>query len=303
MNSIHLCSGHDKQKALIFSLCPKELLTEDGQKLQSFASKSSGIYTDIPGGTGPFGGAWTPAVGNPISLERNGEVTPLPANYVPKKRDVFIVRVMVPLDTPKAIVFENRFSGIITEEGWDGTTQAIGQVLRPVIGIGRFYGSQYAEVGALRANHSGVICISVSPRGQLGGFQILPKAHAMSAEMIGARSLTQWMVIGPLDARAPSWEGVAPFYRDYLRPCWTPGSEHYYVDIRVKDGPWQPIPPMGLVADEMKPLPDWAPSALSRVTHIRINFPNPDPRSNAPRVPTVAATPSQAQTPGAASAQ
>ncbi|HOF88590.1 MAG TPA: hypothetical protein PLZ36_10870 [Armatimonadota bacterium] len=303
VNSIHLCSGHDGQKAFLFSLCPKELISEEGKKLQSFAAKSAGIYTDIPGGTAIFGGAWSPAVGSPLGLERHGEVTPLPANYIPKKGDIYIIRVMMPLDTPRAIVFENRFSGIITEETWDGTSRPVGQVLKPVVGIGRFYGGQYAEAGALRANHSGVICISVSPRGQLGGFQILPKAHAMSAEMISARSLTQWMVIGPLDARAPSWEGVAPFYRDYLRPCWTPGSEHYYVDIRVKDGPWQPIPPMGLLADQTKPLPDWAWNALAHVTHIRINFPNPTPRSTAPQVPTVAATSSPAQSPGAASVQ
>jgi hypothetical protein len=306
VNSIHICSGHGEKadEDYLFSLCPKELMTANGQKLQSYHTKNSGIFTDISGGTSLFGGFWTPAVGNPVYLEHDGELQPLPAAYVPKKGDIFVIRVLAPLDTPKAIVFENRFSGLITEVGWDEKERVIGQVLQPAVGIGRFFGSQYAEVGALRANHSGVICISVSPRGQLGGFQILPKGHAMSAEMVGARYRTQWMVIGPVDARAPSWEGVAPFYRDYLRPCWSPGSEHIYVDIRVKDGPWQPIPPMGLSLDESKPLPDWAWTALGRVTHIRINLPNPNPPpSTAPVVPAVATTPTPAQSPAASSAQ
>jgi hypothetical protein len=83
------------------------------------------------------------------------------------------------------------------------------------------------------------------------------------------------MVVGPLDARAPSWEGVAPLYRDYLRPCTVVGGESVFAEIRVKDGPWQPIPPMGFPASDAIPLPAWADMALERVTHIRINFPRP----------------------------
>lgn len=277
VNSIHICSGHDDKASTddLFSVCPKELMSDAGMRLQSYVSKNAAIFTDIPGGAGIFGGYWSPASGTPVYLEQNGELAPLSPKYTPRVGDVLVLRVLVPLDLPKAIVFENRFSGLITEIAWDDTEKVIGQVLQPVVGIGRFFGSQYADVGALRANHSGVICISVSPRGQLGGFQIIPKGHAMSPEMINARHLTQWMVVGPLDARAPSWEGVAPLFRDYLRPCWVPGGESVYADIRVKDGPWQPIPAMGFPADNAIPLPAWADMALERVTHIRINFPHP----------------------------
>lgn len=277
VNGLHVCAGHSDKgdEDFLFSICPKEIMTDAGQKLQSFMTVDSTIFTDIPGGSGIFGGFWAPAPNNPVSLEQNGELKPLPQGYVPKIDDILILRVMVPTDLPKAIIFENRFSGFITEIGWDDHEHIIGQVLKPVMGIGRFFGSQYADVGELRANHSGVICISVSPKGQLGGFQIIPKGHAMSPEMVNARRLTQWMVVGPLDARAPSWEGVAPLFRDYLRPCWVPGGESVYVDIRVKDGPWQPIPPMGFPADETVPLPAWADMALEHVTHIRISFPHP----------------------------
>lgn len=289
VNAIHIRTGYNAtdDKGVVFTIQPAEMLTESGRLLQSFFSADSSIYTDIPAGTGIFGGHWAPILGNPILLEQNGVLAPLPEMYAPRKGDVFVITVLRPADSPKAIVFENRFGGFITVVGWDDAEKTIGQVLKPVAGIGRFLGTQYADAGRLRANHNGVIDISVAPFGQVGGIQIIPRAHAMSPEMTRARTMTQWMVVGPLDARDPSWEGTAPLFRDYLQPSWSSDDwdhpdwrerieSRLLVEVRMNNGPWQPIPRYALDPDLSKPFPDWANTVLQDMTHLRILLPVPE---------------------------
>lgn len=286
VNAIHIRTGYNAKddKGVVFSLLPKEMLTEAGKKLQSFYSQDASIYTDIAGGSGIFGGQWAPVLGNAVALNHQGTLVPLPENYTPHKGDIFVICVLRPLDSPKAIVFENRFGGLITIVGWDDSTKLIGQVLKPVEGVGRFWGAEYTGLGRLRANHNGVIDISASPLNAVGGIQILPRDHAMSPEMTRARTMTQWMVVGPLDARDPSWEGVAPLFRDYLYPNWTPDDltaadwkerllAHILIEVRLQNGPWQPIPSFVLDPDVNKPLPEWANTALQEMTHLRILLP------------------------------
>lgn len=291
VNAIHIRTGYNakQDKGVVFSIVPADLLSAEAQRKRaavSYLSPDSSIYTDIPPGTKLFGGDWSPILGNPIALETPAGLTPLPENYVPKQGDVFIIRVMQPLDTPQMFVFENRFGGLITEVGWDGTTKVIGQVLKPVQGIGRFTGSVYTDVGRLRANHAGVIDISVSRFGDMGGFQIIPREHAMSTEMERARTMTQWMVIGPLNALDPSWEGVAPLFLDYLHPSWAADdwdspdwlrrvTSRVLVSVRIKDGDWTGMPAFALNPDMTAPFPDWANTALKDITHIRILLPVP----------------------------
>jgi len=292
VNAIHVRTGYNAKddKGVVFSLLPLEMSSEtyrQVQEKQSFMSPDASIYTDIPAGTGMFGGDWSPILGNPIALETPDGLNPLPEGYAPKQGDVFIVRVLQPVDTPHAFIFENRFGGFIIEEGWDGSQQVIGQVLKPVQGVGRFSGTAFCDVGRLRANHNGVIDISTSKMGDTGGFQIIPREHAMSPEMTRARTMTQWMVVGPLNALDPSWEGVAPLFRDYLRPSY--GADDWsspealrlitsrvQVDVKIKDGKdWQGMPAFKLDPDMSKPFPDWANTALQDVTQIRIVLPVP----------------------------
>ncbi|HEY3417677.1 MAG TPA: hypothetical protein VGM23_12400 [Armatimonadota bacterium] len=288
VNAIHIRTGYNAKddKGIVFSLLPRELTSEAGIKLASFLSPDASIYTDIPGGTGIFGGHWAPILGNPVYLEQAGALQRMPDGYVPHRGDVLTIPVMEAVDAPQEIIFENRFGGFITLVDWDDHATVIGQVLKPVAGVGRFTGSQYTGVGRLRANHNGVICVSVSPAGTIGGFQILPREHAMSPEMVRARTMTQWMVVGPLDARDTSWEGVAPLFFGYLRPSWSDDdwagpdwlrkvTGRTLVDVRIKNGPWQPMPSYQFDPDLNKPLPDWCMTALQDVTHIRINLPVP----------------------------
>jgi len=292
VNAIHIRTGYNanQDRGVVFSVVPLETSTEEGKELQarlSYLSPDSTIYTDMPAGTGIFGGDWAPILGNPVLLETSAGLTPFPLNAAPRKGDVLVIPVLQPVDSPQAFIFENRFGGFITELGWDGKQTVIGQVLKPVCGVGRFTGARYADVGRLRANHNGVIDIGLAHHGETAGFQIIPREHAMSPEMERARTFTQWMVIGPLDARDPSWEGTAPLFLNYLRPSYAPDdyespdwlkkiTSRVLIDCRINGGPWTAMPHFSIDPDMNKPLPAWAMTALVNVTHIRILLPVPE---------------------------
>jgi hypothetical protein len=291
VNAIHIKAGFNEKenRGIIFSLSP-DSNTETGKtSLQSEVSPGSSAFTDIPGGTGIFGGPFTPFVGNPLFLDndKNSDLKPLPENYVPKLGDVWTILIKRPIRYPREVIFENRFGGLITIQYRGEEPRVIGQVLRPVQGIGRFVGSYFSEVGRLRANHNGVIDVSTSPYGKVGSFQIVPANHAMSPETHYIRELTQWMVVGPVSALDPSWEGVSPLYSSFLRPRydrndvwdqdWIEGlAGRFYFDVKtlgknrvVSD--WHPMP--SLSVDAKASLPSWAGTALANVTHLRIVFP------------------------------
>jgi hypothetical protein len=289
VNAIHLKAAQNvpENRGVIWSLAPRADTAAGRVSLQSEVSPGSAVFTDIPGGSGIFGGPFTPFVGNPIFLDndKNNDLKPLPDNYVPALGNVWVIVIERPRHYPRQIVFENRFGGLITIEyrGPGEKPRPIGQVLRPVLGVGRFIGSYFSEVGRLRANHAGVIDISTSPRGKVGSFQIVPANHAMSPETNYIRELTQWMVVGPVSALDPSWEGSAPLYSSFLRPRYDRLDWYnddplerfiFQVKVREKNGQisdWKPMPTFSLEADA--PLPKWAGTALSNVTHIGIFFP------------------------------
>ncbi|HIE52676.1 MAG TPA: hypothetical protein EYP85_13045 [Armatimonadetes bacterium] len=281
VNALHLKADHNERddRGVVFSLVPQEAGRPD---YRSGANPTASIYTDIPAGTGIFGGGWAPFVGNPIFLEREEGLEALPRGYVPRRGDALVILVQRPAKYPCEIVFENRFGGLITLRYSDLQQKVIGQVLRPVLGIGRFAGTRFAAKGRLRANHPGVIDISTSPVGQVGGFQIVPANHAMSPETWYVRQYTQWLVVGPLNALDPSWEGVAPLFSYFLQPRYAPDDlrslgrlvrrVQVQVKLRGQEG-WQLMPQRVAPADPNAPLPEEAYTALKEVTHIRILLP------------------------------
>lgn len=287
VNAIHLKAGQNtaENRGVIWSLAPAGDNAAGMASIQTEVSPQSAAFTDIRGGSGIFGGPFTPFVGNPILLDTGAGtgLQPLPNNYVPKVGDSWTILIQRPSHYPKQIIFENRFGGLITIQYRGQEPKVIGQVLRPVVGIGRFTGSYFSEVGRLRANHNGVIDVSTSPYGGVGSFQIVPANHAMSAETHYIRELTQWMVIGPVSALDPSWEGVAPMYSSFLRPRYDTNdinfpdaieglAGRFYFDV-MKRGKteWEPMPTFWVYAN--KPLPQWANTALADVDKIRIVFP------------------------------
>ena len=286
VNAIHLKAGNNtkEDRGIIWSLSPTSETEAGKNSLQSEVSPQSAAYTDIPGGSGIFGGVYTPFVGNPIFLDndRNNTLAPLPDKYVPKLGDSWVIQIRRPIKYPREIIFENRFGGLITIRYPNEQPKVIGTVLRPVLGIGRFVGSYFSSVGRLRANHNGVIDISTSPRGVVGSFQIVPANHAQSPETHYIRELTQWMVVGPVSALDKSWEGTAPLFSQFLRPRYDENDiNEPFLDSLVarfafevqKKGKtnWETMPTFWVLAN--KPLPNWAGTALANVERIRIDFP------------------------------
>ncbi len=287
VNAIHLKAGNnvEENRGVIWSLSPLAETEAGKNSLQSEVSPQSAAFTDIPGGSGLFGGFFTPFVGNPIFLDndRNNQLTPLPDGYVPKLGESWVIEVRRPQRYPREIVFENRFGGLITIQYRGEQPKVIGTVLRPVVGIGRFVGSYFSDVGRLRANHNGVIDVSTSPRGVVGSFQIVPANHAQSPETHYIRELTQWMVVGPVSALDASPEGAAPLFSRFLRPRYDVSdisdpdpveglAGRFYFDVKkIGKADFEPMPRLWVLAS--KPLPSWAGTALKDVEKIRIVFP------------------------------
>lgn len=292
VNAIHVKTGHNAKldRGIIFSILPKEQL-KPRKGYTSYLSPNSSIYTNIEGGSLIFGGEYAPYVGNKFYLLQDNNLTAPTHNYVPKIGDRIIIKVTLPHPYPKEIIFENRFGGLIYMKYYyiERNPKVIGQVLRPVLGVGRFLGTHYTAKGRVRANHSGVIGISTSPYGKIGGFQIIPANHAMSPEMIYARKLTQWMVVAPINAKDPSMEGVAPLFSSYLSPRYNKDDikkdnwrqlfrERARVEAKYKGKTgWHPLPTYWLYLH--KKLPDEAFTVLKDITHIKILFPLFDKRT------------------------
>jgi len=304
VNAIHIkvANNPDSGRGMVFSIVP-------GAKTVGAAVASSSIHTDMAGGTGIFGG-YGPLVNSPVYLDTDGDLTPLQPDYVPADGDVIQIIRLDPELQPLYCTFENKFGGRIFIEYADEPERLIGQVLRPVVGIGRFDGTLYAAPGRLRANHCGVIDISTSPLGKIGGFQIVPREHAGSAEVGYIREQTQWMVVGPADVRDPSWEGTAPLFAGYLLPSYRSDDingnhddwmcralSRLMVQVRYENGRWENMPRICIdpqaetdnaddsergrkrlwhIQSSLKPyspLPGDAFIALRGVSHLRIVFP------------------------------
>ncbi len=287
VNAIHLKVKHDYEtgRATIFSLVPIEFTTFDPKAYKSYYNQSSTLFTDIRAGSEIFGGQWAPLVNSPLTFLRGeADWQRVDESYVPAVGDEFRMTVSRRKYNPEWIEFENGFGGIIWIKELGMDPYPIGQVLKPVAGVGRFTGTQYADRGRIRAAHPGVIDVSTSPYDEIGGFQIIPRDHAMSPEMKFARIKTQWMVVGPLWALDPSWEGLPPLFTDYLYPAFTPafngdgsvnqdvqGAEvfldRFTVRARYRDGddPTQyELLRESLMLDH---------DALETMTHLRIYFP------------------------------
>ncbi len=290
VNAIHLkvTNNPETGRGVIFSLLPREFLNVKPEDYKSYLNRNTSIFTDIPAGTAIFGGAHSPLVSTSVvmSVPEGGTIDdalPLSPDFVPKEGDIIVIYVQQRYDLDiDYIEFDNAFGGFITVKRLGCEPEVIGQVLKPVAGVGRFEGSVYARVGRIRANHAGVLCISTSPLHEIGGFQIIPREHAMSSEMNNARLLTQWMVVGPIDGRAPSWEGMEPLFYGDLYPSYIPllGDAPDYAGISAANRLLGRFYVLGKMrgSDEWGPLPSVTgrvDDALVNLGAIRLYFPLP----------------------------
>ncbi|MBQ9419220.1 MAG: hypothetical protein IJU31_02465, partial [Synergistaceae bacterium] len=204
-------------------------------------------------------------------VESDGTESPL--KDIPKENEILIIRTKLPAN-PKFFMLdiENRPGGRVIVHGTEGA-KVIARVVHRVGGVGRFEGTKFQNVGRLRAAHSGVIDISTSKRGEIGGIQIMPLKHALtSKEMINAWSLTQWLIASPLP-NMPDLEGREPMFsnsfvpgtqlNDKMPDVWSQYGRKSLILCRRDGGEWERLPDVAGRVDD----------ALRDITHLRIYFP------------------------------
>ena len=165
-----------------------------------------------------------------------------------------MIKVERPARYPKEIVFENRFGGLITIKYIDGEKRYIGQVLRPMEGVGRFLGSEYADVGRhTREPRWGYLHIYITARADR---RVPDNPGRTRNEQGNDNGANTHAVDGdrPRERPDPSIEGMAPFFKYFLQPKYSENEieypdwekrllERFLVEVQYKgkDG-WEPMP-------------------------------------------------------------
>jgi len=259
VNALHILVDIEKGRGRTVSILPKETFAPASGETAFF-------LTDIPPGRGIFG-AWAPTVGSRVIWRKAGNHPGEKTTSIQAFQSFEIL--VTPEETPYYVEIENRPGGRIT--AWTGSGPIVlGRVARPVAGCGRFGGTQFQEVGRIRANHPGVIDVSTSREGFVGGFQILPLEHAESPEMSSAWKLSQWLVAAPKPGgfvgRKPLFSSgfvPGPSKEEKLWDVWSTYGRRSLVLARILGGPWQWMPEATGRND----------TALKDITHLRLYFP------------------------------
>lgn len=264
VNAIHILLSIEKNRGRTISIVPSDTIAPA-------ATPGTAVVIEGHGGYGLFGG-WAPPVGTEILIRhsKGGEIKPVSPANLPEEGDSLLLKVRFS-NSPLMVDIENRPGGRVIL--WQNNrARVIARVIHPVGGTGRFGGTLYQSRGKLRANHPGVIDISTSAYGIIGGFQIVPLRHGTSPEMASMWNMTQWMIIAP-EGEA-SLAGNRPLFKDYLLPgpgegektgdIWTQYGRKTLVLCRIKGGPWRKLPDLGGRIDD----------GLQNVTHLRIYFPS-----------------------------
>lgn len=251
VNAIHILLSVDNGRGRTVSILPAETIAPA-------AGSGASIITDMKAGHALFG-AWAPTVGSLVDG--------LGGSLQGKTLRIF----MIPSENPYFMEIENRPGGRVTA-WYESGPRLIARVIRPVAGSGRFDGTVFQETGRVRANHPGVIDISTSPGGVVGGFQIIPLEHASSTEMQGAWKMTQWMIVAPVP-RDKDLKGTKPMFSgglvpgpsrgEYLWDLWSTYGRRPLALARINGGNWTMVPETAGRRDH----------ALEGITHLRIYFP------------------------------
>ena len=265
VNAIHIKLGNDpiSNTGQIISLLP----------INNPSNGTSIIQTSISGGKEIFGSKISPYVSNPVFFEKNNKLIPLFNKGYIAVNDVIIIQILEPDPLPTQIILENVFNGnIYAYYKNQDKPELIAKVVKPVMGIGRFLGAEFTDVGRIRANHPGVIDISTSPLGYIGGFQIIPAKHGMSTEMYKAITHSQWMVVAGLTNSNDDLPGSAPLFMNYIKPSFN--NENHNENFLVqcfKNGKWQTLPSKRLTSND--PLTEEDNFFLKDIKAFRILFP------------------------------
>lgn len=234
VNAIHLKLGQGEGHAELVSLLPRDFVSRVGRG--TYVGPKSALVVDTPGGEGLFQED-APRRGAEIRLRPHAFAAARPW---PKGRPVQIGdRILIvssrPEPSPGVLWLENHFGGRVSVATPKGP-KVVARVYRPVRGTGRFGGSRLQDVSRVRAQHPGVLCISTSPRGKVGGFQIVPSFHSNHPGLDYVETKSVYLVVGPLGETSPALEGQPPLFGSWFRP----GDR---VEALGPKG-WQPLPPI-----------------------------------------------------------
>jgi len=260
VNALHIKVRQGNRHAVLFTIQPGDFLKKKSDQVKSYFSPSSSIFTDIKAGTAIFGSDFGPRVGTRVFLKKNDQYVALPSDYLPSEGDILLIISHKPAIELSEIRIQNRKGGFVSVLNSEGALYVVGKVQQPVNAVGRFSGSEFADRGEVRANHAGVICISTSPLGKVGGFQIVPSAHAREPHLgfMWESDVAAWVIIGPVLPGKKALDGQPPLFSGHIRPrtgrCF----------VRINDGPFQAVPELcGVVRN-----------GLANVTEIKIQFNN-----------------------------
>ena len=264
VNAVHITVSVKDGKGRIISVLPSETIAPA-------ADTEAAFVVDCPAGRGVFG-AWAPIASNDVRVRRaDGSMRVISADALPREGETMVIKVCEDSDAPYMIDIENKVGGRVMMYR-KLSRKTFATVEQPVSGTGRFQGSMYQRRSAVRANHHGVLCVSTSETGEIGGFQIIPYEHSFSPEMLSAWGSPQWMIVKSLDgepmtARFPLFSGVftpggAP--REKLWDFWSSFGRRSLVLCRMNGSKkWQRI-------DEAVGKDN---TALEGITHLRIYTP------------------------------
>ena len=204
------------------------------------SGEGSSFVVEGEGGTGIWG-RYAPYVSSPVYIINKAGMPVLFNNmHVFQFAEALEIRVYAPEDDVEFLEVENRPGGRVWYRDAKGDHD-FGIVESAVSATGRFEGSVYQTRGAIRANHPGVICISTSELGKIGGFQIVPRSHTFSKELQKTRNMTQYIIV-----RGPEFEdltGEPPFFRGALRPAdWDVPASMASKVLCLIDGEWRQMP-------------------------------------------------------------
>ena len=241
---------------LILNIDPKEYAS--GVVNAGFgghSAGSAGIFTDIPAGTSIFR-EFSPAVGDPVFVEKDGKLAPLSPSFRPEGKGEILVIPVHALQNPLTqVVFPNKAGAPVKGTYADGHEETLTQVIKPVLGVGRFDGTTYTGLGRLNTAHTGVLTVCTSPyntsgglaegegKERRGGFQIAPAWHNARTEEAGSPQTMTLGVYG--EARKRDLEGTAPLFKTALglgSPMEASGTGGAEFSVSVDDGPWETMP-------------------------------------------------------------
>lgn len=251
-NAHHIQLAVEDGKGRTLSLLPTETYVASSGMGSSF----------IVEGAGGFGlwGEFSPVVGSSVYIVYpNKNRVPLVDFTMMEGAEAVEIDVHAPQESVEYIEIENQQGGSAWYRDTAGRDHPFAIVENGVRGTGRFSGTMYQGLSMVRANHPGVICISTTPRGDIGGFQIIPVTHTYSKEMQSARHMGQYLVLRGLDFE--DLTGRFPFFKGAVRPGDERNTTSNVGKVLCKvQGAWYPFPRMS----------EWTEESLLHIEAIRI---------------------------------